>query len=190
MTDQIVESLNNCQGKLHPAAHKIALSLLTWHSKRGVWTPKQRELAIKLIAEVADTEKKKTSMVADITPLISILASSNMVAPSLRIIKGGATYKLKLDKKDSSIEVIRDGDWAGQFTADGCYVPRKKADLAEVNRVFDDIMAVLIDPIGYARTYGALTGHCSFCAKPLTDPRSQTAGYGEICANRYRLAWG
>jgi len=189
-TDQTVQALNDCQGRLQPSAYKVALSLLTWHKKRGVWTPRQRDLAVKLVNEVHEADRKKTPMVTDVTPLINILVSSNMAAPAIRVIKGDKTYRLKLDKCNSSIKITCNGAWAGQLTSDGCYIPPKRVELTDTNRVFDDLMHVLMDPIGYARNYGTITGHCSFCALPLTDPRSQAAGYGEICASRYRLAWG
>ncbi len=38
--------------------------------------------------------------------------------------------------------------------------------------------------------WGRRVSKCCFCNKPLTDPRSETAGYGETCASRYGLPWG
>lgn len=45
-----------------------------------------------------------------------------------------------------------------------------------------------------AAKYGAQRGVCIFCARDLTDERSNPAlggvGYGPICAQRYELPWG
>ena len=38
--------------------------------------------------------------------------------------------------------------------------------------------------------WGRTSAHCCFCSRPLTDPRSESAGYGETCASRYGLPWG
>lgn len=38
--------------------------------------------------------------------------------------------------------------------------------------------------------WGRSTSKCCFCSRPLTDPRSESAGYGETCASRYGLPWG
>jgi len=42
----------------------------------------------------------------------------------------------------------------------------------------------------WASKYGHAHGNCVFCALPLTDERSVTAGYGETCAERRSLPWG
>jgi hypothetical protein len=38
--------------------------------------------------------------------------------------------------------------------------------------------------------WGRTSAHCCFCSRPLTDPRSEQAGYGETCASKYSLPWG
>jgi len=38
--------------------------------------------------------------------------------------------------------------------------------------------------------WGRRANHCCFCGKALTDPRSESAGYGQTCASRYGLPWG
>lgn len=45
------------------------------------------------------------------------------------------------------------------------------------------------DPIGVAKKYASLTGHCMFCTKPLNDPRSTANGYGPVCAEKFNLPW-
>ena len=38
--------------------------------------------------------------------------------------------------------------------------------------------------------WGRSISKCCFCNRALTDPRSESAGYGEVCASRYGLPWG
>lgn len=56
------------------------------------------------------------------------------------------------------------------------------------------IVAFDRDPENTALLYGAETGNCCFCARTLTDPRSNPkeggAGYGPTCAEKYGLPWG
>jgi hypothetical protein len=42
----------------------------------------------------------------------------------------------------------------------------------------------------FAKKYGDMWKRCVFCALPLTDQRSVTAGYGETCASNNGLPWG
>lgn len=46
------------------------------------------------------------------------------------------------------------------------------------------------NPAEVAAEYGKLTGNCSFCQSPLTDPQSTAVGYGPICADHYGLPHG
>lgn len=41
-----------------------------------------------------------------------------------------------------------------------------------------------------AQRFGRITGRCVFCSRKLTDERSITVGYGQICAAREGLPWG
>lgn len=41
-----------------------------------------------------------------------------------------------------------------------------------------------------AKQFGELYHHCVFCGLKLTDRRSEDAGYGPICAEKYGLPWG
>jgi hypothetical protein len=46
------------------------------------------------------------------------------------------------------------------------------------------------DPVGFAGSYGAATGRCCFCNKPLKTEESTAVGYGPVCADRFGLPWG
>lgn len=42
----------------------------------------------------------------------------------------------------------------------------------------------------WASKYGHAHGNCVFCGLELSDERSVTAGYGQVCADRRDLPWG
>jgi hypothetical protein len=42
----------------------------------------------------------------------------------------------------------------------------------------------------WASQYGHAYGHCVFCALELTDERSVSVGYGQVCASKRDLPWG
>lgn len=74
----------------------------------------------------------------------------------------------------------------GVISKDGIFTPR----FAATNPIIEAIKAFSNDPVGLAAHHGHATGNCCFCRKKLTDERSVTVGYGEICANNYGLPWG
>ncbi|MGH3499749.1 MAG: DUF6011 domain-containing protein [Nocardioidaceae bacterium] len=41
-----------------------------------------------------------------------------------------------------------------------------------------------------AARFGQVTGQCVFCFRKLTDERSITVGYGQVCATHNHLPWG
>lgn len=45
-------------------------------------------------------------------------------------------------------------------------------------------------PMEHLQHNGKAHGVCCYCARPLTDPRSVTAGYGPVCADHWGLPWG
>lgn len=52
------------------------------------------------------------------------------------------------------------------------------------------LQLMAIDMMTAVKYYAEHTGHCVFCNIPLTDDRSQAAGYGQICARNHGLPWG
>jgi hypothetical protein len=55
-----------------------------------------------------------------------------------------------------------------------------------VIRLFMDFASRPSRQIAY---FGWITGKCSFCEQPLTDPASVRWGYGPVCAKNYFLPW-
>ena len=54
----------------------------------------------------------------------------------------------------------------------------------------DDILrSINRDPSHYDWSAGRSQTYCSFCQRPLNDPRSVRWGYGPVCADNYGLPW-
>ena len=55
----------------------------------------------------------------------------------------------------------------------------------------DDLLkALATDPSATIAAFGAKTGRCAACARPLKTKESTTHGYGPTCAKNYGLVWG
>ena len=75
----------------------------------------------------------------------------------------------------------------GRINADGLLV--KSRDYNE--RIVDDLLkALATDPSATVAAFGAKTGRCAMCGRPLKTHESTTHGYGPVCAKRYGLVWG
>jgi hypothetical protein len=80
--------------------------------------------------------------------------------------------------------------WFGRISPDGKWMPSKSVDQAKLLALITLLTALAKDPIKTAKAYGDITGHCCACYVPLTDPRSKTAGYGQVCAQKWGFPWG
>ena len=57
--------------------------------------------------------------------------------------------------------------------------------------VVDDLLkALATDPSATIAAFGAKTGRCAACGRPLKTKESTTHGYGPTCAKNYGLVWG
>lgn len=56
--------------------------------------------------------------------------------------------------------------------------------------VEDLLMALATDPSATVAAFGAKTGRCACCGRPLKTKESTTHGYGPSCAKNYGLIWG
>ena len=83
-----------------------------------------------------------------------------------------------------------EGEWYGRVSPEGEFTGSKR--ITDERR--DELLAILrrlaAEPAKIASEYGALTGNCCFCRKPLSDERSTAVGYGSTCAGNYGLPWG
>jgi hypothetical protein len=54
----------------------------------------------------------------------------------------------------------------------------------------DALLKLATDPQAAATEYAKATHNCCFCNQDLADPRSEAAGYGPVCADKWGLPWG
>lgn len=89
-------------------------------------------------------------------------------------------------KFPGSIQVLVNDNWIGRITPAG---EAQGRTLTSDATLVAALRAIAADPAAAAKSYAALRGACSFCAKPLTDDGSIEVGYGPVCAKHYNLPW-
>jgi hypothetical protein len=55
---------------------------------------------------------------------------------------------------------------------------------ARGDRLIDDLMVLMGDPVAAARRYGLWSGRCGICGRKLTVPASIAEGIGPVCAGK------
>tara|TARA_R110000824_G_scaffold120382_3_gene275613 strand:- start:6129 stop:7010 length:882 start_codon:yes stop_codon:yes gene_type:complete len=90
-----------------------------------------------------------------------------------------------------SVSITSDGGY-GQNRFYGRIQEDGELDLnwrGEQNREWIEKLIEMLnaDMHGMVKRYGAKTGRCCFCKKPLTDPQSVAAGFGKTCSRHYGL---
>jgi len=89
----------------------------------------------------------------------------------------GNYYIVRLSKHGRPYaSVLRGRNWE--------YAPRHMPLVRSGRIVTGDELAA------FAKEYGDSWHRCIFCALPLNDERSVSAGYGEVCAGNNGLPWG
>ncbi|MEJ6776562.1 MAG: DUF6011 domain-containing protein [Crocinitomicaceae bacterium] len=101
----------------------------------------------------------------------------------------GSIFKLFFKKTDSSISLKSNDLTVATISSNG-EVRFETGDKKKRMVTANMILSYVNDPIGSIVYFGAQTGSCSFCDKPLTDPRSKISGYGRQCAKINDLLWG
>jgi hypothetical protein len=110
--------------------------------------------------------------------------------PNVRFLAPDGRSELRLwlagaqSKAPGSVQVSVGGDWIGRVEPNGTVAGRRLENAPDILATLTRIAA---DPARAAREYGALTAHCSFCNRALTDEGSVEVGYGGICALHYGL---
>lgn len=169
-------------------------SLIEQYERRGDLSEKQWPWVEKLAAQRAPAQLASSTAMTTIVAAFD-KAQQKLKRPALLINAGGVTLRLNRagpkSKYQGTINVTSKGSfdertWYGRVNLDGAFQPSRDC----TDAVIDALHAFAKDPVGTARAYGRLTGHCCFCARELNDKRSTTAGYGPICADRWGLPWG
>jgi len=180
--------------------NKFAKSLVRqYHQSRGlsysqmVWAHKLAMDANKQVAEPTPAP----AINVNLSQLVSILhtAKDHLKYPKIRLqLNKYTTLVLSLGHDDTVY--IQDANrkvntkygvrkkYYGMVKIDGTFEPSKAGIPEGLVELLQDMSN---DPARTAANYGHLTGHCCFCALPLSDPRSTSVGYGPICAAHFGL---
>lgn len=93
--------------------------------------------------------------------------------------------KLSLSlKNDGSVVWVKwDGTLAGIISQPGGEFRQLRRGLSDADSAAAraELLRVEADPMAAAKAHGILTGRCTCCGRPLTDPNSIAIGIGPIC---------
>ena len=185
-----------------PRARNFASSLVKQYQSGRTLSYLQIAWAHKLAIEANQPVTEPTpapKINVNLSQLVSILhtAKGHLKYPKIRLQLGKfTTLVLSLGKDDTVF--IQDANrkvntkygvrkkYYGKVLIDGTFEPCKDVPEGLVELLQD----MSNDPARTAANYGHLTGHCCFCALPLSDERSTLVGYGPVCAAHFGLPWG
>jgi hypothetical protein len=192
-----IEDLKAVLGSLGKSDREFAQSLIDQFYKKGI-SPKQLEWVIKLTDRAkAPKSVLPTVNVGSFTGVVDLFkkAGTKLKWPKITLLCQGKQVRLAVagsgSKAPGSINVMGEGqfpnrEWFGRVSPSGEWFPGKAA-----GSFLSDLEKLLIrfgkDPAGVAKEFGALTGNCCFCSRPLSDVRSTAAGFGPVCAENYGL---
>lgn len=180
---------------------EFAKSLLASWDKYNRLSSKQEYWVIKLAAEASGILKRPEmakESVGSFQPVMELFAKAkqNLKYPKIKLDTGGQEVQLSIagpaSKAPGTVNVT-DGKpfgmnkWFGRVTPDGVWEQNPRFSEETMNPVRRILQALSQDPTGTARKYALLTGNCSFCGMPLTDPKSTSAGFGPVCAKNWGL---
>jgi hypothetical protein len=208
MTD--IEGLRNALPHLAARDASFATDLLKAHMRYGRLTERQAPWVDRLIQRAkAATEppKPREQIAVDLSALLRLFdgAAKHLKFPKVILDlsgKLGITDLIKISRageragSPGAINIQTDhaygdpaGRWFGRIERDGSwYTGFRGATMPD--GLMDFVKQFAAEPAKTASEYGHLSGHCMFCRKGLTDPRSKTVGYGRDCASNYGLPWG
>jgi hypothetical protein len=152
--------------------------------------------------EKAAPQLARTVEVGNFKPVTDIMAKagSKLRFPKIRLqLEDGMPVVLSIAgarAKNPGSVTITDGKpfgenvYYGAVSVDGTWNRSRSVNEKTMISLTALLTSLATDPVGTAQRYGKLTGHCCFCALPLTDARSVAVGYGKICASKYEFPWG
>lgn len=182
LADALRDNLGNLTSQRD---HEFASSLLEGFKRYGSFTAKQRPYVERLIGTGANFANRDAPVaaapVAKLYPNLCKVVSLDAFA---RFLVGNFRATLKND--GSAIWLKWEDTLFGVIdTSTGMYrkLVRGLTDSAHkmAEHALDSIEA---DPKAAASADGILTGRCSCCSRPLTDPASIEIGIGPICLEK------
>lgn len=178
---------------------------------RGL-TEKQAKWPKQLVDRVHGVEDKKGTFEIDVKALYDFLmqAKTHLKYPKLVMSIGGGTGYVKVyisgetSVKPNCVNILYAKStnltraftpwsaytWMGRIDESGVWMPVYNHGKDLVKNIHKAIKQMAKQPAKVASEFGKLTGHCCFCFKTLSDPKSTEVGYGKTCANHYNLPWG
>ena len=178
-TDSFVGSLIRAIGRIAgPSpkqaawAHKVAVDLITPRQQRQL----DVELlpVLQMLQRAADAQKRLPRIVLtrdDVTVQLTLAGDKSRQPGTVNVMTPGA---------------YGENTWFGRIDLDGRFSPSRSCTPL-VEQLLRDLAA---DPAKVAGQHGVATGNCCFCRRDLSDARSRSVGYGEVCAGKYGLPWG
>lgn len=149
--------------------------------------------ALPSLAEFAEDAPERVG--TEIANLFEHAMTQRLKWPRIRLLtRSGQVIVLRRagerSRHPGSIQILGEGhypanDYFGRIETDGTLRPARAMTL-DVRELLGRLAR---DPAQVAFEYGKLTGHCCFCNRELTDPRSASHGYGPDCAEHYALPW-
>ena len=183
--------------KLAPSDRDFAQSLLASASGRGL-SEKQTAWAHRLARKLTS----KPVVIGEMAGLIALLdrAQTNLKRPRLLSRAGSVDIRITIAGPASRtpgalmVTDAKAGDigraFYGRISRDGVFEAGKDLDPDLEPFLLNALRSIATDPQGAAMRFGRVTGACCFCALPLQNAASVSAGYGPICAEKWGLPWG
>jgi hypothetical protein len=188
-------------GALAPRDLAFAGSLLDQMTRRGL-SDKQAHWLVVLAeraSKPADAPAAAPAAAAiDLSRILAMFAKAGGARPAL-VIASEAAGKVRVSvageasREPGTIVVTTAGSFAtraylGRIRLSGEWVMSGNAERMGIAQALTELLvAFAADPAAVAKTFGAMTGACSFCTKALVDPVSVALGYGPVCADRWGL---
>lgn len=163
---------------------------------RGIERDEAREAAPAAQAPVAASAAPPAAIEIDTSRLFACLtaaAATGLRRP--RLIVGDVTVKLagSTSRQPGALYFYSNGTFLGSIRPAGAalIVSRAYRGLSEQDReaFVTAVRELAADPVARVRAHGGLTGQCSCCGRPLSDPVSVANGIGPICADRFGFSF-
>jgi hypothetical protein len=150
----------------------------------GALTARQLEAIQRQLQREAE-QARNPAPVVDVSAIeraFEAARASGLQRPKLQL--GVFTFKPSKPggKNPGALYVTRGGTYLGKITG-GAFHRSMACSLEDQAAIVE----AAASPASAAERHGRLTGHCSVCARPLTDADSLARGIGPVCAGR--LGW-
>lgn len=167
----------------------FAADLLAKFTRYGSLTEGQAQAVRSMMAKQAERKQQRAAEAAPKSGAVDVerikamfakatasgLKKPHFVADGIEFSQAPAT-----GKNPGAVYIKVNSEYAGKIL-NGAYAATSAAPADTLAR----LAAVAADPVGEATRYGRLTGRCSCCSRPLSDPESVAAGIGPICSSKW-----